>query len=260
MSNIYCPKGSFLIHYASPYYDPVKAHEYYMEHRQLKGRKSTAGLNDTGKEAARYVKQRLDEEKKGLIKTHKDLTDRNISGIRDAGNAETKRLREGTTADVKAISERANTEKQRLSEETRNEIKRSSDETKGKIANLRDSLKGMSKTRRLLERDKIQKEIDRLREENAATRTKLSEALGIAKEDISSTAKSNSLRRREVGKQDVDAVRTAQKEGIKSQRDTHTEYKKQVTEAYNKKYEDELEKMQNDSSMKRQYKRKRSSS
>ena len=27
-----------ILHYASPYYDPVKAHEYYMKHRQLKGR------------------------------------------------------------------------------------------------------------------------------------------------------------------------------------------------------------------------------
>ena len=27
-----------LQHYASPYYDPVKAHEYYMRTRELKGR------------------------------------------------------------------------------------------------------------------------------------------------------------------------------------------------------------------------------
>ena len=26
-----------LQHYASPYYDPVKAHEYYMRTRELKG-------------------------------------------------------------------------------------------------------------------------------------------------------------------------------------------------------------------------------
>lgn len=31
---------NFLAHYASKYYDPVKAHEYYMENRELKGRKS----------------------------------------------------------------------------------------------------------------------------------------------------------------------------------------------------------------------------
>ena len=31
--------SNYLIHYSSPYYDPVKAHEYYMQHRQLKGPK-----------------------------------------------------------------------------------------------------------------------------------------------------------------------------------------------------------------------------
>lgn len=37
--------GGTLKHYASEYYDPVKAHEYYMEHRKLKGRESS-GSND----------------------------------------------------------------------------------------------------------------------------------------------------------------------------------------------------------------------
>lgn len=32
-----------LAHYASPYYDPVKAHEYYMRHRKLKGRRKGSG-------------------------------------------------------------------------------------------------------------------------------------------------------------------------------------------------------------------------
>lgn len=36
-----------LMHYASQYYDPEKAHEYYMEHRKLKGRENTS-VPDTG--------------------------------------------------------------------------------------------------------------------------------------------------------------------------------------------------------------------
>ena len=71
--------------YASKYYDPVKAHEYYMKHRKLKGRKkknsvkpknkykkkssgkkkgsssskgSTKGLNEKGLEAAAIAKQK----------------------------------------------------------------------------------------------------------------------------------------------------------------------------------------------------------
>lgn len=35
--------SEYLEHYASKYYDPQKAHEYYMEHRKLKGREKAAG-------------------------------------------------------------------------------------------------------------------------------------------------------------------------------------------------------------------------
>lgn len=49
--------------YASKYYDPVKAHNYYMQHRKLKGRRRRGTLNDTGKEALSYVKQQLKEQR-----------------------------------------------------------------------------------------------------------------------------------------------------------------------------------------------------
>lgn len=45
-------------------YDPVKAHEYYMRTRQLKGRTSTAKLSKKKKEMAAYIKNQLSEEKK----------------------------------------------------------------------------------------------------------------------------------------------------------------------------------------------------
>ena len=58
--------------YASKYYDPVKRHEYYMKHRQLKGRQkkatSTAGLSEDGKAAAAEVKEKLMAEYKAAVK------------------------------------------------------------------------------------------------------------------------------------------------------------------------------------------------
>ena len=56
--------------YKSKYYDPVKAHEYYLKHRKLKGRNtrsSTASLNEEGKVAAAEVKERLAEELKAAL-------------------------------------------------------------------------------------------------------------------------------------------------------------------------------------------------
>ena len=48
-----------LQHYASPYCDPVKAHEYYMRTRELKGRRSTTKLNDEGKKSGLIQKMRF---------------------------------------------------------------------------------------------------------------------------------------------------------------------------------------------------------
>lgn len=72
--------------YKSKYYDPVKAHEYYMKHRQLKGRKkktSTADLSDAGKIAAKEVKEQLQAELKAALKK-----------VKRGNTAERKRLRE----------------------------------------------------------------------------------------------------------------------------------------------------------------------
>lgn len=65
---------SALVHYSSPYYDPVKAHEYYLRTRKLKGRTSTGGLNDTGKEALTQVKAKLKEERDSTVKKAKNDT------------------------------------------------------------------------------------------------------------------------------------------------------------------------------------------
>ena len=56
--------------YKSKYYDPVKAHEYYLKHRKLKSkpnRGSVASLNDEGKIAAAEVKEKLQEELKAAL-------------------------------------------------------------------------------------------------------------------------------------------------------------------------------------------------
>lgn len=63
-------------HYASKYYDPVKAHEYYMKTRQLKGY-DTQGktLNDEGKQAKAYITKRIREERHSVLK--KEQSNRN---------------------------------------------------------------------------------------------------------------------------------------------------------------------------------------
>lgn len=69
--------------YKSKYYDPVKAHEYYVKHRKLKGRKKGKGrkksasktnrlsltnLNESGLSAANKAKASINIEKKEFNK------------------------------------------------------------------------------------------------------------------------------------------------------------------------------------------------
>ena len=73
-----------LAHYSSPYYDPVKAHEYYMKTRKLKGtssKTSTAGLNDDGKAAAKYVKNQLTTERKTKVTANNEASKSEIEKL-----------------------------------------------------------------------------------------------------------------------------------------------------------------------------------
>ena len=74
-------------HYASPYYDPVKAHEYYMRTRQLKGKTSSSNktekksrtLNDSGKAASAYVRNQMNTEKSARASSFSNNTKSKIS-------------------------------------------------------------------------------------------------------------------------------------------------------------------------------------
>ena len=130
-----------LAHYASPYYDPVKAHEYYMRTRELKGRKaSTAGLNDEGKGAAAYVKGQIQGERK--LRTEAANTTR-----------------------------RQNTE--RAAEKARSAITAGAAATSRKVSDLRHTLSRMSKAERILYKGKIQAEINDLRDQNDRERRQI---------------------------------------------------------------------------------------
>ena len=96
-------------------YDPVKAHEYYMKHRQLKGRRSTKGFTDTQKEQWAFAKEQLKEEHK----------------------ANNEAINENKKERLEAISEEVNDQKEALT-----------DQAQSKIETLREQLKGMSKKKK----------------------------------------------------------------------------------------------------------------
>lgn len=139
-----------LTHYASPYYDPVKAHEYYEAHKQLKGRTSTAGLNDSGKEAAKYVKDQLTNERKSKAAA--------------------------STEEMKTKIESSRTS-------TQNEIKSYTAQTQAQISRLSNILKKMKPGQRKRALPMIRNQIAKLRQANSEKRATLMEAYKKSAED-----------------------------------------------------------------------------
>lgn len=110
--------------YASKYYDPVKRHEYYMKHRQLKGRQqrqSTASLNEEGKIAAKEVKDAITTERKEAYDKIKEEMNEKIDELRKRLKAMSperrKREKEKIQAEIKSLREEAKEKKTKLKEE-----------------------------------------------------------------------------------------------------------------------------------------------
>lgn len=89
--------------YKSKYYDPVKAHEYYIKHRQLKGRNertSTKGLNEAGKIAAKEVKEAIKEERKAYNEQMKQAMQSQIDSLKNMLKGMSKEERKARRAEI----------------------------------------------------------------------------------------------------------------------------------------------------------------
>ena len=189
-----------LKHYASPYYDPVKAHEYYMKNRELKGensRKSTAGLNDEGKAVARYVKNQLDTERKSKVDAHNNQTQAQI---------DVKKNNMDSTINAKKKNIIASIESHKT-------------QTKEKIEKLREELKGMSMDDWNKHAERIQSEIAKLRESNDTIRAKLQAEYSSESAKLRTAYKNDSTNLRNTHKTETARLSKEYEEKYKSELD-----------------------------------------
>lgn len=79
--------SDFLAHYSSPYYDPVKAHAYYEEHKILVGRaKATALTSKKQKDIFAVSKANIKKAKDAEAKSKRDAIEKKVKDLH--GNAE----------------------------------------------------------------------------------------------------------------------------------------------------------------------------
>ena len=72
----------YLAHYASKYYDPAKAREYYLKNRELKGRRNTKGFGEEAKEARGYTKGKISSEKRASLEGTAENQKTELGGLR----------------------------------------------------------------------------------------------------------------------------------------------------------------------------------
>lgn len=134
-----------LSHEAAPrIYDPVKAHEYYMRTRKLKGRRSASALKSKqAKEGWSYVQNQVSQNRKAETKQlaekrkadlqklrddvaqkRKELSEKlkNILAAQKVPKGSSKEARANAAATSKAEREKAKAERAKLSEDLKNTI------------------------------------------------------------------------------------------------------------------------------------------
>ena len=193
-----------LRHYASKYYDPVKAHEYYMRNRELKGRRSTSKLSDEGKKVWQYTKQQITEEKKSKVEAEKEAKDQKTEELREKASA----TRERITAKLKELNEKlskkANADKESIEKKRESDLenirKKAVEDVDKLEKNLTSAIeklmaeeipKSLSKEERAKRIAERNEKIAKLRSDASAEKNKLGEQLVKDEESAKTDAASS---------------------------------------------------------------------
>lgn len=121
-----------LQHYASPYYDPVKAHEYYMKNRELKGRRSVSKLSDEGKKVWSYTKNEIKNEKKTKVEAEQETKKQRTEEFRSNAKAMRERISSRLKELNESLSQRASQQKKIIDERKKLDLEKVGAETEKK--------------------------------------------------------------------------------------------------------------------------------
>ena len=247
----------FLMHYAyaNPYYDPVKAHEYYMAHRKLKGR-STAGLNEEGRDAAYYVKQRINEERKEKVDADKASTDSAIESSKSNMSSKIQRINDDRSDKISQSKSQMEAKVAKFRELT-NSIKQAHvSNTQQRIRSLSSQIAGRSDA----DKESIRKKIADLRAENSKKRAELQQEFNNAKDKLRGEHSAKASTIKEQAKSESQSERDSHKKTASTLREAHKETTAKLKEEYDNKYYDELDRLKEMDEFKQEKKSKKSKS
>ena len=217
------PIEDYLAYYASKYYDPVKAHEYYLKTRELKGRRSSSNLNAEGKKVWSYTKNEISTAKKNDVQEEKNNRDNQIKELR----AKADKTRESISSKLEEL-------RKSLSDITKWTKELAEDKRDAAIERLQnqkipEGLSEEERARRISERnEKIAKLRDDAKEEKAT----ISESSSKTRAQYSSDAKAQRAK-----------VASDLKAAISATREAYKTAKTSLDESYETIYQKEYDKI-----------------
>lgn len=264
-------KTAVLMHYASKYYDPQKAHEYYMRTRELKGKgRSTSTLTDNGKKIWAYTKNSIKEEKASKVKAEQESRDNQISVLR----AKADETREKITSRLKELNEALNrsasNRKQniddnkdsnidKIDENASSQNKRIDSKKSAEIERLMaiEIPTGLSKTERAKIVAERTKKIAKLRSDATADKAKISNEAKTDKAEtradatdkkstVSNQAKVDKAANTANAKEERAKVSSELKEAVSRVREAYKSAKADLDLSYEQTYQNEFDKIQSE--------------
>ena len=257
-------RKDILMHYASPYYDPVKAHEYYEQHKHLKGR-PTGRLTDEGKQVWKVTKMNIDQAKKiendearlvkiynvqqfqNKAKEQRTMVQAKLTELLNTINAKYKTDTEALTETQKHQIEVNNRLKKQKAEDMKNKkareieslIEDTSDMDEEEIEEYYEMInQKMSKIN-----DKYSKESEQNIYDTNEKNNKVREEIKNKKSILSEQKKKDTTKNREDAKQQREKIANELKDNVRKAVSDLQVKKAQIKEKYEGIYQDEYDKI-----------------
>ena len=257
-------RQDILIHYASPYYDPVKAHEYYEQHKHLKGR-PTGSLTDEGKQVWKATKINIDQAKKrendearlvkissvqqfqNKAKEQRAMVQSKLTNLLNAINAKYKTDTEALTETQKRQIEVNNRMKKQKSEDLKNKKAREIEALKEDTSDMDADEREEYYENRKQKMSKISNKYAKENEQNVSStnnkNNKVREEIRNKKSALSYQKKKDTTKNREDAKQEREKIANELKDNVKKAVGDFQMKKAQIKEKYEGIYQDEYDKI-----------------
>lgn len=248
-------KYSYFAHYASKYYDPTKAHEYYEKNKELVGR-SARNLTDEGKDIWRTTKSNITESQSRVLKAEQEAHKIKMDGFRESSKAARETISNRLREVLQRISERKAERLTSETKETKKDIDRESKrlekkqkQTKSSIeklmaedySNLPDELRDKKIAERSEKVNSLRGSLEKKKEKVSDKKEDIREDSTSDKESIRKEAGEEKSKEGDSAKVEREKISTDLKQSLSTSRDAYIAAKESIRAGFKTTFNSEFD-------------------